>query len=62
MSDGDTAEIDALLALCSECRQPMLLVNGVAQTRVAFWKDSVGRARVTPHSNTCPIPPRVSGA
>lgn len=54
--EGPGLTVDALLALCTECPQPMTLVEGVPQHRVEIWVDESHRSRITPHTDTCDVP------
>lgn len=49
-----TMEVDATLALCPECREPMALVNGMPRVAVTFWT-KIDKPMVTPHALSCSL-------
>lgn len=51
----ETIQIAATVAFCPECRQPLILTNGVVDSHTTFWmKDGVLKM-VTPHTEDCPL-------
>jgi hypothetical protein len=44
--------INATLAPCPECREPLIVVNGQNQSQVTFWMRN-GQPVMTPHKETC---------
>lgn len=48
-----TINVTGQLVPCPTCQFPMVMRNGVAQSRVTLWSDE-GVTMMTPHSPDCP--------
>lgn len=49
----DVAALNASLAPCPDCKQPLIVVEGKSQTSVTFWMKGE-QAMMTPHTDDCP--------